>query len=510
MPARDDEELMDAAPAKEAHVSTPEELEALEKQLAAIEKAVPQKGIPASVEAALLLEKKAWLSADLAATKKCVAAILEMCFKAKDWNALMENVTLLAKRRAQLKQVITNMVQQAMGYLESTPDLATKVKVIETLNSVSAGKIFVEIERARLTLQLARIHESQGKVKEAGEVLQEVAVETFGAMAKTEKIAFILEQVRLALDRNDYVRAQILSRKVSHRAFADADESKDAEGKKKLSSIVQAPAEGTPSLLELKGTYHKLMVRYFMHDDEYLEACRQYQSLYEDARKAVRGGAADSSDASAAAADADADMSDADAESFLPFLRRVCWLACLSPSGPMQLSLLEQTRNDKLVRDLLPAHYKMLSAFANAEVIGWPELHDDIEAELDAEKDVFGEAGSEERQRRVDHLKQRVTEHGLLVIAKYYRRITLSRVGELLGQPVSDAEKHICAMVNDGHVTCKIDRVSGIVDFQPNSGNPSEVLDAHAASVRDVVSLVERSCHQISKELQRHGLAAKA
>ena len=118
---------------------------------------------------------------------------------AKDWNALMENVTLLAKRRAQLKQVITNMVQQAMGYLESTPDLATKVKVIETLNSVSAGKIFVEIERARLTLQLARIHESQGKVKEAGEVLQEVAVETFGAMAKTEKIAFILEQVRLAV-----------------------------------------------------------------------------------------------------------------------------------------------------------------------------------------------------------------------------------------------------------------------------------------------------------------------
>ena len=30
--------------------------------------------------------------------------------------------------------------------------------------------------------------------------------ETFGAMAKTEKIAFILEQVRLCLDRKDFVR----------------------------------------------------------------------------------------------------------------------------------------------------------------------------------------------------------------------------------------------------------------------------------------------------------------
>ena len=30
--------------------------------------------------------------------------------------------------------------------------------------------------------------------------------ETYGAMAKTEKIAFILEQVRLCLDRGDYIR----------------------------------------------------------------------------------------------------------------------------------------------------------------------------------------------------------------------------------------------------------------------------------------------------------------
>ena len=30
--------------------------------------------------------------------------------------------------------------------------------------------------------------------------------ETFGAMAKTEKVDFILEQVRLCLERKDYVR----------------------------------------------------------------------------------------------------------------------------------------------------------------------------------------------------------------------------------------------------------------------------------------------------------------
>ena len=33
-----------------------------------------------------------------------------------------------------------------------------------------------------------------------------VVQETYGAMAKTEKIAFILEQVRLCLDRGDFIR----------------------------------------------------------------------------------------------------------------------------------------------------------------------------------------------------------------------------------------------------------------------------------------------------------------
>jgi hypothetical protein len=37
-------------------------------------------------------------------------------------------------------------------------------------------QIFVEIERARLTRRLAAIKESEGKVEEAAEVLQEVPV----------------------------------------------------------------------------------------------------------------------------------------------------------------------------------------------------------------------------------------------------------------------------------------------------------------------------------------------
>ena len=44
--------------------------------------------------------------------------------------------------------------------------------------------------------------------------MQEIAVETFGAMHRSEKIAYVLEQMRLCMDNNDFTRAQILSRKV--------------------------------------------------------------------------------------------------------------------------------------------------------------------------------------------------------------------------------------------------------------------------------------------------------
>ena len=87
-------------------------------------------------------------------------------------------------------------------------------------DQVTAGKIYLEIERARLVKKLASMKESEGGVSEAAEIMMEVAVETFGAMARTEKIFFILEQIRLLLENKDYVRAQIYCKKINPRSFS--------------------------------------------------------------------------------------------------------------------------------------------------------------------------------------------------------------------------------------------------------------------------------------------------
>ncbi|KAJ6419579.1 hypothetical protein OIU84_029647 [Salix udensis] len=146
--------------------------------------------LEAAIEQLQIVEKQMRLAGDVAGTKKAVTEILQLCFEAKDWKTLNDQITLLSKKRGQLKQAVTAMVQQAMQYIDETLDLDTRIELIKTLNS-----IYVEIERARLIRKLAKIKEEQGLIAEAADLMQEVAVETFGAMAKTEKIAFILEQV---------------------------------------------------------------------------------------------------------------------------------------------------------------------------------------------------------------------------------------------------------------------------------------------------------------------------
>ena len=107
-------------------------------------------------------------------------------------------------------------------------------------------------------------------------------METFGAMAKTEKIAFILEQVclyieidvwlnlpddstvphdlqvRLCLDHGDFMRAIILARKVNPRVFNEDASAKKKEG----DTVVEPPAPDIPTLLELKLKFYELMIRF--------------------------------------------------------------------------------------------------------------------------------------------------------------------------------------------------------------------------------------------------------
>jgi hypothetical protein len=79
-----------------------------------------------------------------------------ICKDANDWNLLNEQVLQLSKKHGQLKQAITKMVQVVMGFLDEIQDPKTKMSVIETLRTVTEGKVYMKKLRVQLSLRSVR------------------------------------------------------------------------------------------------------------------------------------------------------------------------------------------------------------------------------------------------------------------------------------------------------------------------------------------------------------------
>nr|BAM18087.1 proteasome regulatory subunits rpn5 [Papilio xuthus] len=208
-----------------------------------------------AIDQLLALEKQTRTGADMASTARILVAIVQIWYEAKNWAALNDHIVLLSKRRSQLKQAVVKMVQECCNYVNKTPDKETKIKLIETLRSITEGKIYVEVERARLTNILAKIREEEGDVAEAAKIIQELQVETYGSMDKREKVELILEQMRLCLAIKDYIRTQIISKKINTKFFEEDDTQ------------------------ELKEKFYRIMIAVDQQNGQYLSVCRHFRAL---------------------------------------------------------------------------------------------------------------------------------------------------------------------------------------------------------------------------------------
>lgn len=61
--------------------------------------------LESKIEKLLNEEKQMRLNGEVAGTKKAVTEILQLCYDARAWKTLNDQIVLLSKRRGQLKQV---------------------------------------------------------------------------------------------------------------------------------------------------------------------------------------------------------------------------------------------------------------------------------------------------------------------------------------------------------------------------------------------------------------------
>ena len=129
---------------------------------------------------------------------------------------------------------------------------------------------------------------AQGDLNAAAEILCELQVETFGSMERREKTEFILEQVALCIEREDWTQAGILSRKISTKYFVRkprrtpeeiVKDRKEREEKEKKRGADDPPLEKEDDVTDLKLRYYEQQIALAKHDDKYLDACKHYRQV---------------------------------------------------------------------------------------------------------------------------------------------------------------------------------------------------------------------------------------
>lgn len=78
---------------------------------------------------------------DASAVGKVAVAIARACWATRDLAQLNANILVVVKRRAQLKQAIAELVQEAMTYIDQIPSRDDRLQLVSTLRTVTDGKV---------------------------------------------------------------------------------------------------------------------------------------------------------------------------------------------------------------------------------------------------------------------------------------------------------------------------------------------------------------------------------
>jgi hypothetical protein len=77
---------------------------------------------------------------DAVSTGRILETVVELCFQLNDQKALRENITLMSKRRGQLKAATKKMVKKAMTFLDQL-DYDNKMALLDVLMKVTEGRV---------------------------------------------------------------------------------------------------------------------------------------------------------------------------------------------------------------------------------------------------------------------------------------------------------------------------------------------------------------------------------
>jgi 26S proteasome regulatory subunit N5 len=188
-------------------------------------------------------------------------------------------------------------------------------------------------------------------------------------------------------------------------------------------------------------------------------------------------------------------------------LQRIIYFVILAPYDNEQNDLLHRIHRDTR-NSQVPLDAELLKLFTVHELMRWPEVSKMFGPHL-CSTEIFSatapsasaspDAEETKAHTRWQDLRKRVIEHNVRVVAKYYTRIRMPRLTQLLDLTEDETEKYISELVTSKTVYAKIDRPARIVSFaKPRDAD--DVLNEWSGNMKSLLGLLERIDHLITKE----------
>eukprot|EP00708_Paratrimastix_pyriformis_P002657 GAFH01001408.1.p1 GENE.GAFH01001408.1~~GAFH01001408.1.p1 ORF type:complete len:480 (-),score=205.07 GAFH01001408.1:202-1641(-) len=427
-------------------------------------------------------------------------AILRHLFDSHQYDQLVTIVAELATVRSTKMKILGSLVDEAMKYLKVLP-FELKVNLIKTLTAVTAGKMELENQHIQLVRVHAQTLEEHNQLKEAADILNELQIETVGALTAEERTLFVLEQLRVTLDAEQWILAPLLARKVNKSTLGDNQEK-----------------------------YYRLLIRLHQHEHSYLDIARDYLSIVtalrgpQPAPAAATAAPKEPHEATATATSAAPAPAPAtapkpvDKAAVLENLQLAALYGLLAPYDIEQNQLLIRLAQDETLQKEVPLLKMVVDVFLADEIIRWSSFAPAVqpammstavfapqpdEAPAAATTTTAAATAQPPTSARWEEFHQRVTDHDIRVIAKFYDRIHIAHFAELLDLTPEVAEQALAKLVTDHVVFARIDRPKGLVTFT-RERQPADVLNEWSNDLSGVLAKVERVTRLIEKERMVH------
>lgn len=446
----------------------------------------------------LVVEKKLRLAGKEPEVLKLCRVILDLIAAGKNWTMLSEQVNLLSRRRAQTVKVIKEVVKMGVDMIDMAEE-PDRTKLIDSFLEQVAGKIFLEIERVKLTELKTRQLVAKGEHKAASKLMQSVQIETYGTIDKQKRLDFMLEQMKLLLKVSDFIRMAVVRNKI----------------KEKLLRAFPHRCK----------TYNELSVQLFLSEENFVAISEGYQNIHELLR------VVESAETKMDVDEKEPIKEDKESKKSSKKVDEVkgeevkgeeyfdsdhfncavvsCILAEYSDEQETLLKKYLKIMEDRKQEGISELISFLLKVFNRAEpmtpimeTLQKRGLDQDM---LDFELLYIGKKIQDPKLLQL--LKTRSLQHNIRIYSLYYTQMTLDRVSEFLGVSQEEAEDVVCKMVGKDKLWARIDQLTGIIKFRKPVDN-TEVLSGWTKNVDSMLDLVAKTSEMINKETQQTQLYA--